>query len=81
MYNTVIHYVLCSCMPTLARIWAAMSMWHSLNKSYDSVLNENITKDPTMDPGHGGIRLGGLVHTSHAKIAFYNVNMLLNCQL
>jgi len=58
-----------------------MSVRLSLNKSYDSVLNENKYKDPTVDPGHGGIRQGGLVHTSHAKMSFYNVNLPLNCQL
>ena len=81
MYNRVIHYPLCSCMPTLTRIWATVSIWLSLNKSYYSVLIENKYKDSVMDPGHGGIRQGGCVHTSHAKIAFFNVNMPLNCQL
>ena len=81
MYNRVIHYALCSRMPTLGRIWVAMSMWLSLNKNYYSMLNENKCNDLTLDPGYGGIRLAGLVHTSHAKIAFNNVILHLNCYL
>ena len=81
MYNSIIRYALCLYICTPIRIWSAVSMWHSLNKIYYSVLNENITKDPTLDPGYGGIRQGGLVHTSHAKMSFYNVNLPLNCQL
>ena len=45
MYNRVIHYALCSRMPTLGRIWAAMSIWPSLNKSCYSMLNEKKYKD------------------------------------
>ena len=81
MYNRVIHYALCSCMPTLGRIWATVSMWLSLNKSCYSVLIENKYKDPAMDPGHGGNSLWVFVHTSHAKISFNNVNLPLNCLL
>ena len=81
MYNRVIHYALYPCIATPIRIWATVSMWLSLNKNYYSMLNENKCKDLTLDPGYGGIRLVGLVHTSHAKIAFNNVNLPLNCLL
>ena len=81
MYNSIIHYALCPCIATPIRIWSDASISPSLNKNYYSVLNENKYNDLAVDPGYGGIRLVGLVHTSHAKIAFNNVNLHLNCHL
>ena len=41
-------------MPTLTRIWATVSIWLSLNKSYYSVLIENKYNDLAVDPGAWG---------------------------
>ena len=54
MYNSIIHYALYLCIPTLIRIWSGVSVAPSLNKSYNSVLIENKCNDLAVDPGAWG---------------------------